>query len=133
MTRHILTIDDDALFREIATATFANAGYTIDEAEDGEHGLALMRRQKPDVVLLDVVMPRLDGFQTLEAMKTDNTLCDIPVVIVTGQRAEKDVRRALALGITDYVTKPTTPRALLERVERIFAASPANPDDIWLL
>jgi DNA-binding response OmpR family regulator len=133
MTKRILTIDDDALFQEIVAATFTHAGYNVEDARNGEQGLALMRRLRPDIVLLDVRMPGSDGFHVLEQMKGDAALCAVPTVMLTGMRTERDVRRALALGVVDYLVKPVSPRALLERVERILDGAVDKPDEVWLL
>lgn len=117
MTQRILIVDDDPLIREFVTATLSSVGYVVEGAQDGEKGLAALRKQRADLVLLDAAMPVLNGFDTLVKLKGDAALRDIPVSMLTALRAEKDVRRALALGVASYLVKPLASRALIERVK----------------
>ncbi len=141
MAPHILIVDDDPLLREVASAAFTAAGYSVDCAEDGTKALATLRREPAELVLLDIAMPVLDGFETLAEMKADTALRDIPVIMLTALRTEKDVRRALALGVASYFAKPFEAKTLVDRVERTLrrqpkparAAPPEPSEDAWEL
>jgi PleD family two-component response regulator len=94
-------------------------GYRVIEAADGEQALAACRRDRPDVVLLDVEMPQLDGHAVLARVKADPLLADIPVVFVTSRVTTEDVVEGLRLGAHDYLRKPFEPSELLARVHAV--------------
>lgn len=116
--RSVLVADDDEMTRRIAERPLSHAGYACRMAVDGQHALDEVLREPPDVLVLDLSMPRLDGLQVLEAMRVH----DGPrprVVVISANRQEDDVRKALALGADDYVVKPFNPLTLLARVRRL--------------
>lgn len=137
MTRRILIIDDDHLLCDLACSTFSGAGYATESAANGAKGLAALRRERADLVLLDAAMPVLDGFETLAKIRADAALRDIPIVMLTAKRTTADVKRAMSLGITGYIAKPFDSRTLVARVERALAASAARSsepaEDAWEL
>jgi two-component system cell cycle response regulator len=112
----ILLADDSSTVRAIARMELDTAGYTVVEAADGEQALALAIERQPDVILLDIEMPVMDGYETVVALKADLRTADIPVVFLTGRTDAADVVRALKLGGHDYVRKPPEPAELLARV-----------------
>ncbi|MCU1602409.1 MAG: diguanylate cyclase [Frankiales bacterium] len=112
----ILLADDSPTVRALAKLELEHAGYEVVEAGDGEETLRLARIRPPDVILLDVEMPQLDGYETVKALKSDPLTTHIPVVFLTGRVGPDDVVRALQLGGHDYLRKPPEPAELLARV-----------------
>ena len=112
----VLLADDSATVRALAKTELEGAGYEVIEAVDGQQALALAISAQPDVVLLDIEMPVMDGYQTVQALKADPRTTDIPVVFLTGRAGAQDVVRALKLGGHDYLRKPPDPAELLARV-----------------
>jgi DNA-binding response OmpR family regulator len=124
MTR-VLVIDDEAPIRLLCRVNLEAAGMRVLEAGDGEAGIEEARRGGPDVILLDVMMPGLDGWHVAEALLDDPATDEIPIVFLTARAELRDRARGIDLGGVDYVTKPFDPvelaplvRDLLERVEQ---------------
>ena len=105
----ILMIDDDPFMRNIYGIRFAKEGFIIKEAVNGEEGLAKAREIKPDLILLDVLMPVLNGFETLQKLKADPELSSIPVIMLTTLGQKEDVDRGLKGGAVAYMVKTSTP------------------------
>jgi DNA-binding response OmpR family regulator len=121
----VLVIDDEAPIRLLCRVNLEAAGMRVLEAGDGESGIAEARRGGPDVILLDVMMPGLDGWHVAEALLDDPATDEIPIVFLTARAELRDRARGIDLGGVDYVTKPFDPvelaplvRDLLERVEQ---------------
>jgi two-component system response regulator RegX3 len=112
MTR-VLIVEDEASFIEAIRVSFEREGFTVDSAADGRRGLERFRENRPDVVLLDLMLPGIGGLDVLRAIRRDS---DVPVIVVSAKDAEADVVTALELGADDYVTKPYSIRELLARV-----------------
>lgn len=102
----ILVVDDNPDVRLALTTLLEDEGYEVAEADDGDVGLEAARERKPDLILLDLMMPRMNGFETLRELKRDEGLSDIPVVVLTARRGSEDMTLAKALGATDYLNKP---------------------------
>jgi len=113
----ILVVDDEIHILKIIDYKLRTAGYTVIVATDGLEGLEKARVERPDLILLDVMMPRMDGFQALEALKRDPTTKAIPVFMLTVKGKEMDRLRGLQMGIAAYITKPFSPNALLARID----------------
>jgi len=113
----ILVVDDEIHILKIIDYKLRTAGYTVIAATDGLEGLEKARVERPDLILLDVMMPRMDGFQALEALKRDPTTKAIPVFMLTVKGKEMDRLRGLQMGIAAYITKPFSPNALLARID----------------
>jgi len=112
--KKILVIDDDSTFLKLADKVLTNAGYEVLKANDGQEGLRLLFSHKPDMVLLDVVMPRMDGWQTCNRIRD---ISDVPIVMLTGnQTAEDDIVRGLDYGADDYLLKPVGNKELVARI-----------------
>jgi hypothetical protein len=111
----VLVIDDDPSARALVRRHLAKAGYRVEEAEDGKTGLARARAAPPDVITLDVMMPGMDGWAVLTALKTDPKLADVPVIMLT---ILDEQHLGFSLGATDYLTKPIDRRRLVEAVRR---------------
>jgi adenylate cyclase len=112
----ILIVDDNETNRCLLTARLGAEGYETTEAEDGERALAVAHEVAPDVVLLDVMMPKIDGFEVCRRMKGDPTLGFVPIVMVTARTDSKDVVTGLNAGADEYLTKPIDHAALVARV-----------------
>lgn len=116
MITHILLVDDDALMRRSLTFTLEQAGYRTSTAASAEDALALIRLDPPDLVLLDIGLPGMDG---LEAIRHVQQRIDAPVIFVTARRRELEQVLGLELGADDYITKPFDPDVLLARVRAV--------------
>jgi two-component system cell cycle response regulator len=112
----ILVAEDSLLIRTVLTEQLASSGYQVIEAVDGEQAVETCQRERPDMVLLDVEMPRLDGYGVLSRLQEDPQLAEIPVVFVTSRVTSKDLVEGLRLGAHDYLRKPFEPSELLARV-----------------
>jgi adenylate cyclase len=112
----ILVVDDVADNVEILRTRLASLGYEVIVAEDGEQALARVRDELPDLVLLDIMMPRIDGLEVVRRLKADASLPFIPVILVTAKASPKDVITGLDAGGDDYLTKPIDHGALVARV-----------------
>jgi DNA-binding response OmpR family regulator len=121
----VLVIDDEAPIRLLCRVNLEAAKIEVSEAEDGKSGLEEARAELPDLILLDVMMPGMDGWQVFEQLLQDESTAKIPIVFLTARAELRDQARGLELGGIDYVTKPFNPlhlapliEDLLERVER---------------
>lgn len=112
----IMVVDDSRTIRRILRRDLESAGYAVDEAPDGEAALKRCREAEPDLMLLDVDMPRLDGMATLERMQADPDLRRLPVLFLTARTSGSEVARGLDLGAHDYLKKPCDTEELLARV-----------------
>jgi len=119
MSPRVLVIDDEAPIRLLCRVNLEAAGIEVLEAEDGPRGLALARDERPDVILLDVMMPGMDGWQVLEELLDDERTSGIPVIFLTARAELRDQARGLELGGIDYVTKPFSPIDLAPLVEEL--------------
>lgn len=114
--KNILVVDDSATERHIISEILTKGGYTVTFAEDGESGVAKAKSGLPDLVVMDVVMPGLNGFQATRAITTDDATKHIPVIICTTKGQETDKIWGLRQGAKDYVTKPVDPAELLSKI-----------------
>ena len=113
---HVLVADDSLVVRSLLRRQLEDHGYAVVEAADGDEALAICHDRKPDVVLLDVEMPKLDGYGVLRSMRKDPDLAEIPVVFLTARATTDDVVEGLRLGAHDYLRKPFEPAELVARV-----------------
>jgi DNA-binding response OmpR family regulator len=120
----VLVVDDEADVRGLVRELLERAGYSIDEAATGRDGLRALYAAPPDLVVLDVTMPELDGWQTLERIRE---VSDVPVLMLTARAAELEKVRGLQAGADDYVTKPFGRQELLARVETLLRRQRADP------
>jgi DNA-binding response OmpR family regulator len=125
--KRILIVDDQPDIRLMCRVNLHLEGYEVIEAVDGETGLAAVAEFKPDLVLLDVMMPGVDGWQVLETMKAAASTRDIPVVLLTARVQREDEIRGWSLGAADYLSKPFNPSTLTEVVHRTLLRE--NDDD----
>jgi len=116
---NVLIADDDPFLREILEHKLRTAGYVVRMAEDGRRALVSCRSVRPDLVVLDAMMPIIDGFEVLRRLKADPETSALPVVMLTALRREEDIVGALKLGAADYIVKPFIPDELLARIGRL--------------
>jgi len=120
MAKHILIVDDDALLRRSLSLQLEQAGYRVSPAETAEDGLALAQRDRPDLILLDIGLPGMDG---LEAMRHFQKEADVPIIFVTARRRELDTILGLEMGADDYITKPFNPDVLIAHIKAVLRRS----------
>ncbi|MEQ8210995.1 MAG: response regulator transcription factor [Lacipirellulaceae bacterium] len=116
-TQRIMIIEDDATLLRGLTDNFTDAGFDVDSASDGAVGLAQTLAQPPDVMLLDIMLPKLNGYEICQRVRKEKL--DFPIIMLTAKGQEEEIVRGLELGADDYVTKPFGIRELLARVNRL--------------
>lgn len=114
-----LVVDDSAVIRELIAVNLELEGFDVATAGDGESAVALATELQPDVITLDVMMPRMNGFDTVLALRERPVTAGIPVVMVTGRAQAADVARGEEVGVEAYLTKPFEPAELIEVVTRL--------------
>jgi len=122
-------IDDEADVLEVLRLVLSRSGYDVAATTSGIEGLASAQSERPDLVLLDIMMQRMDGWEVLRALKSDQATRDIPVVILSARVEPKDKIRGLQEGAVDYVTKPFAVREILEKVAAILSGAGARDAD----
>jgi DNA-binding response OmpR family regulator len=103
----IVVADDDRMFRKAAETTLRRQGYAVTTASDGEEALQLIRSERPDIIVLDLIMPKLQGFDVLQVLKQDSLTAAIPVIVLSSLTQEQDKQEALDLGAAAYFNKAT--------------------------
>ncbi len=139
MAKKILVVDDERHIVRLVEVNLARAGYEVMTAYDGVEALEKVKADKPDMIVLDVMMPRMDGFEALKRLQADPDTQDIPVIMLTAKAQDADIFRGWSSGVSSYLTKPFNPRELLTFVERIFQSleeggGPGDEDEgetIW--
>jgi CheY-like chemotaxis protein len=119
MKRKVLIVDDEPSLRLLVRATLGDEEYEILEAASGKVALEIARRELPELLLLDIMMPNMDGLTVCEQLKSDPATKGIKVVMLTAVRRPEDVKRSKAVGADEYFTKPFSPLQLLQLIERI--------------
>lgn len=120
--RRVLVVEDDASITLGLRINLESEGYDVVEAEDGERGLGIARRERPDLVILDVMLPKMNGFQVLQAIRREGLM--MPIIILSARTAEMDKVTGLELGAEDYVAKPFSLAELLARVRAALRRGP---------
>ena len=126
MAKRILLAEDEPSVTRLIQVNLELAGYTLDCVADGEAALAAIRDALPDLLILDVTMPRLDGFEVLRALKSDPETAQLPVVMLTGKSDDESVFKAWQSGVDCYMTKPFDPAELATMVQRLL-----SEDERW--
>jgi DNA-binding response OmpR family regulator len=120
MAKTILIVEDDKFLRELIAKKLQKEGYNISEAVDGEEGIKKIKTEKPDLVLLDLILPGIDGFEVLSRMKADEELAGIPVIILSNLGQREEIERGLKLGANDYMIKAHfTPREIIDKIKSV--------------
>ena len=117
--KRILVADDDPVILRLIQVNLELEGYQVLTANNGEEAVATATSETPDLVILDIMMPRMDGYQTCERLKADETTKDIPVVFLSAKAQQADIEKGKSYGVEEYLTKPFDPTELLEVVERL--------------
>ena len=115
--KKILIIEDDGFLRELIVRKIKERGFNVFEAVDGEEGIKKIQEEKPDLVLLDLILPGAGGFEVLSKMKEDSGLSSIPVIILANLGQKEDIEKGLKLGAVDYLIKAHfTPHGIIEKI-----------------
>lgn len=123
MPSHILAIDDDERIRRLVEINLQRAGYRISTAADGVEGLEQIARERPDLVLLDINMPRLDGIEMLRRLRADAATATLPVILLTAKSRDEDILEGKRSGADYYLNKPFSPTELLALVREALGVS----------
>jgi two-component system alkaline phosphatase synthesis response regulator PhoP/two-component system response regulator VicR len=129
MPKKILAVDDERHIVRLVEVNLARAGYQVVTAFDGREALQKVEAEKPDLVVLDVMMPFMDGFEVLRNLKANPLTADIPVIMLTAKAQDADVFRGWQSGVDCYLTKPFNPMELLTFVKRIFDSQSGGGDE----
>jgi two-component system cell cycle response regulator DivK len=127
MKKRILAIEDHAENRRILGYLLASAGFEMIEAITGEEGVAAAEKERPDLIIMDIQLPGLDGYETTRRIKANPALRHIPIIVVTSYALSGDDVKAFEAGCDAYVTKPFVPRELLAKIRAYLAQQPEGP------
>ena len=120
MPKNILIVEDDKFLRELIVRKLTQEGYNVSEAVEGEQGIKKIKEEKPDLVLLDLILPGIDGFEVLAKAKSDQSVSKIVIIILSNLGQKEDVDRGLAGGAADYLIKAhMTPGEIVEKIKSI--------------
>jgi two-component system chemotaxis response regulator CheY len=119
MKKTVLTVDDSRTMRDMLRLCLTHAGYTVTEAVDGEDGLVVLGQVRPDVIISDINMPRLDGFGFIERVRADQAHRSIPILVLTTENDDAKKARARAAGATGWIVKPFEPAKLVAALARV--------------
>jgi two-component system, cell cycle response regulator DivK len=126
MANCILVVEDQADNRQILRDLLGNAGFDLMEAENGEDALAAVAKQRPDLILMDIQLPTMDGYEATRRIRANPEMKDLPIIAVTSNALTGDDAKALAAGCNAYMAKPYSPRALLAKVREYLANEAAE-------
>lgn len=126
--KNVLVVEDDEDILELIAYNLKKDGFAVTQATTGEDALAKVRRSPPQIILLDLMLPSLDGLEVCRRLRSDPKSRDIPLVMVTAKGEEADVVSGLELGADDYITKPFRPRELVARVRAVLRREGRNVD-----
>lgn len=124
MTQTILVVDDEPKLVDLIRLTLERAGYQVIEANNGEEAIQRVREELPDLVVLDVMMPEMDGFEVLKEIRA---FSNVPIIMLTVRATEQDKVRGLELGADDYIAKPFSHRELVERIRAVLRRTEMPP------
>lgn len=121
MTMTVLTVDDSRTMREMLKMALTEAGFRVTQAEDGEHGLEVLRQETPRVIVTDINMPKLDGFGFIEAVRREELYRAIPILVLTTESDDDKKMRARQAGATGWIIKPFDSAKLIAAIRRVAA------------
>ena len=125
----VLVVDDEEGIRVLCRVNLELGGYEVIEAADGVEALEMARSKRPDLIFLDVMMPRMDGWEVLEHLKEEAATSSIPVVLLTARTSEEDQIRGWGEGILEYLSKPFNPQRLVEWAEQAMTPRDSGDED----
>ncbi len=120
----ILVVDDEIYIVHILDFSLGMEGYEVLTALDGEQALEKAKAEKPDLIVLDIMMPKLDGYETCKRLKADDETKQIPVILLSAKGRNVDQKIGFEVGADDYITKPFSPRKLVERINSVLGQNP---------
>jgi CheY-like chemotaxis protein len=120
----VLIVEDNEDNRIVYSTMLRHFGFAVDEAENGAEGILKARSNLPDLILMDIAIPLVDGWEAVQRLKKDRTTAHIPIVALTAHAMPADRERAIQVGCAGYLAKPCEPRAVVEEVKRILATRP---------
>jgi len=134
MNRHnghsrLLIVEDEQDLLELLKYNLDREGFEVFTAETGEDGLTQLRKRKPNLMVLDLMLPGMDGLEVCRTVREDPDLAGTPIIMLTAKGEESDIVRGLEMGADDYVAKPFSPRVLLARINSVLRRTPAQGDD----
>jgi CheY-like chemotaxis protein len=122
-SRLVLVADDEDDILRLVTTVIERSGHEVVSVRDGVQALAAVRTRRPDLVVLDISMPEMDGLEVLRRLRADAETSELPVLLLSAQAQEADVRRGFVTGASAYVKKPFSPRELAQRVDELLGSS----------
>jgi DNA-binding response OmpR family regulator len=117
----VLVIDDEPDVLLLCRVNLGHAGFEVLEAQDGEHGIAHAVAERPDAIVLDLMLPRMDGYHVLRVLREDERTSLTPILVLSAKAQREDRRRCLEMGADEFITKPFSPEALGEALQRLAA------------
>jgi DNA-binding response OmpR family regulator len=119
LTQSVLIVDDEPMARTLLRLMLVRAGFNVSEAEDGYDALKKVRQSQPDIVLLDVMMPGMDGFTVCETLRNEKDTASLPVIMLSAKTDLDSINKGLRVGATKYLTKPISPEELTRQVREV--------------
>jgi two-component system alkaline phosphatase synthesis response regulator PhoP len=119
----VLVVDDEANITQILEFSIASEGFEVITAQNGEEAIERARREQPDLIILDIMMPKIDGYEACRILKANPLTRNIPVVLLTAKGRDIDRRLGYEVGATDYIVKPFSPNKLIERIQRLLSCT----------
>jgi DNA-binding response OmpR family regulator len=116
MAHKILVVDDEPNILRLMEFILAQQGHEMLVAVNGEEALQTIQTHRPDLVLLDIMMPRIDGYEVARLLRADSATANLPIIMLSAKAQEEDIRRGIEIGVTEYITKPFSPEHLVHRV-----------------
>jgi DNA-binding response OmpR family regulator len=129
VAKKILVVDDDKVIQQLLIVNLELEGYEVVTASDGAAAIERVSSEKPDLVILDIMMPKFDGWEVCRRIKANPKTAEVPVIFVSARAQELDVRRGYELGVGAYVTKPFDPVELLDIIKRVLKGERLLPSD----
>ncbi len=120
--KKVLVVDDEIPIQRIVKFNLEKEGYDVSLADNGKKALESVKQSRPDIILLDVMMPEMDGYEVCKALKQNKSTKNIPVIMLTARGQESDEKKGLDAGADDYITKPFSPKKLMELVREKLAS-----------
>jgi len=126
----ILVVDDEIYIVHILDFSLGMEGYEVITALDGEEALQKVKETKPDLIVLDIMMPKMDGYETCKVLKSSAETKDIPIILLSAKGRNVDMQTGYDVGANDYITKPFSPRKLVERINSMLGQSESSSPDL---
>jgi DNA-binding response OmpR family regulator len=130
MSPKIAVVDDEEAMVQLLTVELESEGYEVLPANNGTSGLKMIEDRRPDLVILDIMMPDLSGYEIIEALKSNPALSNIPIILLTAKSLDDDIQKGLDLGAQDYVTKPFHAGLLIKRISTLLGRTSPAADEL---